>query len=130
MLSVGESLFKHLQKKPLVPFVIFGIACSYFPLPIVAAPYAILLFFHGADILIRPFRGMHTVFYRSILSGKAEGVPAHGMKDAISAHPLIPGDYITNSVVPHMTHVDFSRGIREHLKAVELFPRRVRLCFV
>ena len=55
---------------------------------------------------------------RRILSRHTESIPTHGMKHIPPEHTLITGHNIANRIVADMTHMDFSRRIREHLQKV------------
>ena len=64
---------------------------------------------------------MDAVLYGSVLSGKSKGIESHGMKDVIAVHLLESGHHVSDGIVPDVTHVEFSRRIREHLEAIEFF---------
>jgi len=68
---------------------------------------------------------MDAVLDSCILRGKAEGIPAHGVEHIETPHPLIARDYVTDSIVTDMSHMDPSRGIWKHFETVVLRLRRV-----
>ena len=55
-----------------------------------------------------------------VLRRKTEGVPSDGVKDLVPPHPLEPREQIPDRVHAHVSHVNATRRIREHLHAVEL----------
>ena len=54
VLLVGQTFFKELQKDPLVPAVILGIAGGDFALPVVGQPHALELGLHVENIFLGP----------------------------------------------------------------------------
>ena len=122
-LSVGQTTLIHLEKDDLLPSVIVRMTGGNFPIPVITETHSLQLGFHGLDIVIGPGRGMNIVFDGGIFSRHPESVPSHGVKYIFSAHPFISGNHITDGIVSHMAHVDFSRGIRKHLQKIIFFFR-------
>jgi hypothetical protein len=119
-LAVGQAPLEHLQEQPLVPLVVVGQAGRDLALPGVADAQALQLPFHVGDVLDRPRLGMRSIFDRRVLRRQAERVPPERVQHVEAAHPLHPRDDIADRVIPDVSHVRVSRGVREHLEAVEL----------
>ena len=109
-------------EKPLLPSVIINIARRDFPAPVVAEPKAHELLFHLLYVGPSPGRGMYGVLYGRVFSGQPEGVPADGMENVKSPCPFESGDHVSDRIIPHVSHVDSSRWVGEHLENVVLFP--------
>ena len=60
-LAVGHAHIEHLQKEPLVPFVIGCIAGGDFTAPVDGQPHGLHLLFHVRDVLVGPLGGWHAV---------------------------------------------------------------------
>src|SRR5688500_2782497 len=88
--------------------------------PIVGQAHALELRFHVQDVLLSPLFGVNSPFDGSMLRGKAEGIPPHGVKHVVSAHALVTSNHITDRIIAHMAHVNTARRIRKHLKHVVL----------
>ena len=126
-LLVGEPLFKHPKEEELLPLVIFGFAGCELPVPVIAEAHPFELALHVFDVFMGPDGGVDAPFDGGVLRRHAEGVPAHRMEDVEPLHSLVPGNDVSDRVVPHMADVDPAGGVREHLeKIVFLFIRIFR----
>src|SRR5580704_17290207 len=123
--AVSQSFFQHAQKKPLVPTVVFRLAGRNLTLPVVTEAEPLAHRLHLRDVGVRPFARRRSTFDRSVFSGQAEGIPAHGVKHVQSAHPLVARNHVANRIVAHMTHVQGSGRIGPHLKDVVFRPGRI-----
>ena len=120
LLAIRQAAFEHLQKEPLVPTVVFGLARGDFEVPIVGEAHAMHLALHLRDVGNGPFARMASPRDRGVLRGQTESVPAHRMLDVVAAHPHVPGKRVADRVVPHVTHVQASAWIRKHFDHVIL----------
>ena len=68
-LAVGHANIEHLQKQPLVPFVIARVAGGDFARPVDGQPHGLHLLLHVGDVLVGPLRRWHAVFQRRIFGG-------------------------------------------------------------
>ena len=97
-LAVHQTLFQKPEKKFLLETIVPGMAGGDFPFPVVGIAQAFQLGAHMGDVLVGPLGRMGPVFDGRILGGQAEGVPAHGMKDAEAAHTLVQDHHITDKI--------------------------------
>ena len=125
VLAVSESFFHQPGKKPLLPAVILRLAGRYLARPVIRETHTLQLSAHMVDVLIGPLCGRDRSLDRRVLGRQPERIPAHGLQDIAPQHPLIATHHIADRVVTDMSHVQLTRGIRQHGQAVELFPRRV-----
>ena len=116
---VGNALLHQPRKHPLFPAVIFRGAGGKLPIPVVTEAQQLELRTHVVDILVGPFGGRNVVLERRVLGGHTKRIPAHRLQHIETLHPLEPRNYVTNSVIAHMPHVQFPAGIGEHAQAVE-----------
>ena len=121
LLTVGQTLFVELEKEPLVPAVIVRQAGGYFLRPVVGEADTLHLGLHVGDIVEGPFLGGNPVLDGGVLGRQAERIPAHRVKDVVAAHPHVAGQSVADRVVPHMSHVQDTTGVRKHLEYVILF---------
>ena len=119
-LLVGEALFEHAQKQPLVPAIVLGRAGRKLALPVDRETQRLELLLHGGDVLVGPFRGRHAVRHRGVFCGQTEGVPTHRLKHVEAPHPMKAGHHVADGVVAHVSHMQLARRVGEHRQAVEL----------
>ena len=124
-LAVGNALFQHFQKQPLVPLVVFRRTGGDFTAPVDGQAEGLHLALHIGDVLERPLRRRHTVFQRGVLGGQAKRVPAHGHQHVVAVHAQVARQHVVDGVVAHMAHVQLAAGVRQHGAGVKLFARRV-----
>jgi len=122
VLFVHQSPLVHLQEKPLVPAVVLGQAGGGLTRPVVAEPQPFHLRLHKGDVVERPFLGVDTVFDGGIFRRQAEGVPADGVQDVESVHPLEAAKGVTDAVVADMPHVQPAGRVGKHFQNVVLGP--------
>ena len=87
------------------------------------------MLFHLSNILLCPFVWRSSLLDGSILSRKTKRIKAHRMKNVKTLHPLITRYAVSEAIIAHMTHMQFSARIRKHLKAVEFTLPLLHLCF-
>ena len=90
--AVCDPLLEQAGEQPLLPAVVLGSAGRELAAPVVGEPELSELGLHVLDVLVGPARGRHLVLHRRVLRGKAERVPAHGLKDVAPAHALVPAE--------------------------------------
>src|SRR6185437_15362619 len=115
-LAIGEPFLEHAEKKPLIPAVVFGFASGNFAAPIVAEAKALADGFYLLNVRVRPLARRNAVFYRSVFSGQAEGIPSNRMEHVESAHALETRDSVANRIIAHVAHVQSARRIRQHFE--------------
>src|SRR5688500_10855493 len=99
-----------------------GIGGVDFAGPVVAEAEGLDLALEGGDVgfggLARMLAGADGV----LLGGKAEGVPAHRMKDVVALHALVAGEDIGGGVAFGMADVQArAGGVGEHVENVEFW---------
>ena len=125
-LAVGYSPLKHAQEQPLVPFVVAWIAGAHFARPVDGEPHRLHLLLHVGDVVVCPLRWRNPGLDRGVFSRHAEGIPAHWHEYVETAHAQVSRHHVVDRVVAHVSHVQFSAGIRQHRTCVELgFGRAV-----
>ncbi len=122
LFPVNHILFKHFQKEPLLPAVVIGSAGGNLPVPVIGEAHFFQLMPHGMNIFICPCRRMCLVINGSIFRRHTKGIPPHGMKHIIAGHSFISCHHVTNGVISHMSHMDFTGWIGKHLKKIVFFP--------
>ncbi len=125
VLPVRETALEHLQEDPLVELVVLGQTGGDFALPGVADAQPLQLPFHVRDVPERRGLGRGPGLDGCIFSGQAERVPAERMQHVEAAQPLRARHHIADDVVAHVSDVRVPGGVREHLQAVVLRPRRI-----
>ncbi len=112
--AIGDAFLEHLQKQPLVPLVISGVAGSNFARPIDRQAHRLHLLFHVSDVFVSPLGRRHTVFERGIFCGQAKCIPAHRHQDVIALHAQMARQHVVDGVVAHMAHVQLAAGVGQH----------------
>ena len=105
--------------------VIGVIASGKFPRPVIGKPHAFQLVTHGADILPRPFGGVHAPFNGGVFSRQAKRIPAHGVQHVEPLGAFHPGNDITQRVVADMADMNAPRWIGEHFQDIIFWLIRV-----
>src|SRR6267154_4110508 len=85
---ISQVAFEHLEKKPLVPFVILGPVRGYLSPPVIADAEPLHLTLHVRDVFFGPLTRLNAAFDRSLFGRLAETVPADRMQDVEPAQPL------------------------------------------
>ncbi len=112
-----------LQPDPLGPPVVVGVDGRELAVPVVAEAEPLQLATERVDRLAGGDRGMDAGLDGVLLGRKPEGVPAHRMQDVEAPHPLVAAQDVGGRVALGMAHVEpRSRGVGEHVEAVELRP--------
>ena len=124
-LLIGQILFEHLQEEPLVPLVIIRPVRSDLARPVVTDAETLQLPAHVRDVVFGPVAWIHATFDRGLFRRLAETVPADGMQHVEALQALEPRERITDGIVAHVSHVQETRRVRQHLEAVEFLARIV-----
>ena len=127
LFAISQPALVHLQKKPLVPSVIFRKAGSNFARPVVGEAQPLHLHLHVRDVTKRPFARRNFGGYRGVFRRQAERIPSHGMQDVVAVHPHVTGKRVANRVIAHVPHVQRARRIWQHLNYVILRLGRIGL---
>ena len=118
---VCEALLVELLEDPLRPFVVGWIGGVHLAVPVVGEAEHPDLLAETVDVLLRGDGGMRPRLHGILLGRQPESVPSHRMQDVEPFHPLVAAEDVGRGVTFWMTDVKpRSRGIREHVKAVEL----------
>ena len=126
--AIRQTLFIKLEEEPLIPAVVVGKAGGDFAGPIVGEAEAVHLRLHFGDVVDGPLTRRSVVLNGGIFGGKAEGIPAHGVKNVVAVHPHVTGKSVPDGVVADVAHVQSARGVRQHFEnVVFLFRRTVRI---
>ena len=126
-LAVRDPPLEHLEEDPLVELVVLGQAGGDLAVPGVADAEALQLPLHVRDVVERRCFGVRAGLDRGVLGGQAERVPPERVQHVEAPHALHPRHHVADDVVAHVPDVRVAGRVREHLEAVELRPRRVRL---
>ncbi len=118
--AIGQAALEHLQKEPLIPAVVFGLAGGDFAIPVDREPQALHLRLHVGDVAERPLARIAAFFQRGVFGRQSEGVPAHRMQNVVAAHPHVARQRIADRVIAHVAHVQLAARIRQHLEHVVL----------
>src|SRR5271155_776006 len=78
LLAIGQSRLVELEKKPLVPAIVFRQTSRNLARPVIREAEALHLYLHGRYVRKRPLLGWSVVLNRSILRRQAKRIPAHG----------------------------------------------------
>jgi hypothetical protein len=119
--AIGQSPLEHLDEDELLPLVIGRVTRGELPIPVVGDAQLLELRAHVVDVLVGPDGRMDAVLDGGVLGGKTEGVPAHRMQHVEAAHPLVPGQEISDRIHADMAHMDAPRRVRKHLEAIEFW---------
>ena len=57
-------------------------------------------------------------FHGGVFCRHPKCVPAHRVQNVETARTFIPRDYIAHRIIPHMSHVNATRRIREHFQDI------------
>ena len=120
VLLVCQSLVIELDENPLHPLVILFLASGNFPVPVVAEAQALQLTVHFRNVAVRPNCRMNIILNSRVFCRQSEGVPSHRMQNIVSLQSLETCNYVSDGVVPHMSHVQLTGRIRKHFQNVIL----------
>ena len=126
LLAIRQAALEHLQEKPLVPLVVFGLAGGDLQIPVVGEAHAMHLALHLGDVGDGPVARVHAALDRGVLGGQSERVPAHGVLDVVAAHPHIARQRIADRIIAHVAHMQAAAGIGQHLDDVIFGRARMR----
>src|SRR5205807_6282230 len=85
---VSQTALQHLQKKPLIPFVIVRTMRSELARPVVTDAESLELAAHDLNILFCPVARLNAALDRSLFSRLAKAVPANRMQHVEAAQPF------------------------------------------
>ena len=88
---VRQSFFKQTEEDPLGPFIVIGICCIDFTVPIVRKTQHLQLLTETGNILFRCFAGMRSRFYSILFRRKTECIPPDWMKHVKPFHSFVAG---------------------------------------
>ncbi|EKD26561.1 MAG: hypothetical protein ACD_79C01126G0001 [uncultured bacterium] len=115
---ICQSFVIKKKKKPLSPFVvIFRAGCNFFIPVINYTPFAKLPFHFFYVVECAGF-GMNLVFYGCIFSRETESIPSHRSQYFETSHYFIPGNNVSDDIIPSVSHMQSGRRVREHYKAI------------
>ena len=118
---VDDALLKHLQKHPLIPLVVLGLASGHLARPVDCQSHRLHLLLHVLDIGIRPLRRWHVVGHRRVFGRHAERIPAHRHQHVVTVHAQVAHHHIVDRVITHMAHVQLAGRVGQHRASVEFF---------
>ena len=119
-LAVGNALFEHAQKEPLVPAVVVGLAGGDFARPVEGEAERLHLSLHVGDVAVSPLRGGDLLRERRIFRGQTEGVPAHRGHDVVALHAVEAVHDVVEGVVADVAHMELAARVGQHGAHVEL----------
>ena len=119
-LAIDEALLEEFQEQRLLRAVVFRIAGREFPAPVQRQAELLELRLHRVDVGIGPFAGIDAALHRGVLCRQAERVPAHRVEDIVALGAPVARDDVAHRIVAHMTHVQPSGRVGEHLEDVSL----------
>ena len=113
---------KELQEDPLGPAIEGGIGGLYLTRPVERKAQGIELFSVARHILPGRICRMPPGLDGILLSGKTEGIVAHGMQHHETAVPLVARDDVRGDIAQRMSHMEpGARGIRKHVQYIEFW---------
>src|SRR4051794_9971534 len=124
-LLIGKALLEEPGEDPLIPFVVLGLAGRELAFPVEREAEAPQLQLHVGDVVVRPLCRRYLVRHRRVFRRQPERIPAHRLQHVEAAHAVVPGENVADRIVPHVPHVQLSRGVGEHGQAIELPLRGV-----
>ena len=116
----------NLQEDPLRPFEIVRVRGVHLPVPIVAESQRLELAAELRHIAFRGGAGVLAGLDGVLLSGEAEGIPAHGVQDVVAELFLVAAEDVRGGVAFGMADVQaLSAGVGEHIQRVVLGLRGI-----
>jgi hypothetical protein len=123
---VHEPQVEESGEDPLRPAVVARVGGAELPVPVEGETDQSQLAPEVVDVLARGFGRVLAGRDRVLLGGETEGVPAHGVEDVASLHPLPPRHDVAADVAHGVAHVQpRPGGVGEHVEHVVLGARRV-----
>ena len=120
---IGQPLLEELAENPLGPLVIAGIAGADFPVPVKGESKGLQLPLEGLDVLGRGDLRMGPRLHRILFRRQAKGIPAHGVEDIVSLHPLVATPDVAGGIALGMPHVKPRPGrIGKHVQHIDFLP--------
>ena len=124
-------VFEHLQKGPLGPFVIGGIAGADLTVPVEREADLVELFPVAGDVPFGRYGGVLPRLNGVLFGRQAESVVAHRMKYVEAAKPFVARVDVRSDIAQRVSDVQTrTRRVGEHVEHVEFGPRRVGLDLV
>src|SRR3954463_6680114 len=124
-LLIGKALLEEPGEDPLIPSVVLGLAGRELAFPVEREAEAPQLQLHVGDVVVGPLCRRYLVRHRRVFRRQPERIPAHRLQHVEAAHAVVPGENVADRIVPHVPHVQLSRGVGEHGQAIELPLRGV-----
>ena len=129
-LAIRQAALQHLEKKPLIPAIIFGFAGGDLAIPVIAEGHAAMLPLHLGDVRLRPLVRIAIVVDGGVFRGKAERVPAHGVQNVVASHPFVTRQRVADRVVADVADVQAAAWIGQHFKHIIFGARGIRIGLV
>src|SRR6185503_15622793 len=104
-LFISQAAVEHLQKEPLVPFVVVRTVRGDLARPVVADAESLQLPAHVCDVFFGPVARVYTTLDRSLFRGLAETVPTNWVQHVEALEALEPCERIADGIIAHVPHV-------------------------
>ena len=125
-LCIAEIAVKQLQKNPLRPFVIAGVAGAHLPIPVITKTYLIQLCFKGCNVFLCSIRRMLSCLYSILLCGQTKTIKAHRVQYIKPLQPFVTTVNITGDITQRMAHMQTcTTWVREHIQHITFRFSRV-----
>ena len=112
---------EHLYERPLSPFIIFGIASTYFAAPIITKAYLVQLLAITIYVLFGRYGRVLSCLYGILLGRKTVCIIPHRVKNVKPLQSFISGINIGGYISQRVTYVQTcSRRIGKHIQYVIL----------
>src|SRR5205085_1037335 len=122
---------KQLQKYPLRPFIVGGIAGTYFTVPVVAKTDIIQLTAEITNVLFGTNGGMYTMINSILLSWQSKRIISHRVQHVKPLQSLVTAINITGNITQRMPNMQSrATGIREHVQYIILWFGRIIAHFI
>ena len=115
---VNKPFFIHLNKKLLIPLIVFWSISAKFPVPVIRKPHKLHLPSHIVNVRFSPFPRMCPIVNCGIFRRQPKTVPSKRMQHIKPLHLLVSCNRISNRIISQMPNMKFSRWIRKHLKHI------------
>ena len=121
LLLIREPALEKLQEYPLRPLEIVGVGGVDLSVPVEGKAERFELALETRDIVARDDLGVDLILDGVVLGREAEGVPAHRIKDVVTAQTLLARDDVERGVGARMPDVKSGAGgVRELHERVKL----------
>ena len=119
-LAVVKAL-EELQKNPLGPAVVVGLAGIYLAAPVVAKPDFIELGAEVGDVFGRTVRRVHAMLNSILLRRQAEGIVAHGMQHVKAFQAFVAAKDVGGNIAQRVAYMQARAAwVRKHIQHIVL----------